>query len=177
MKKKLVFKGNFDIIFNDFYGYNSFISYEDFIKGNQNIYVKINDEEIKLEFIEDFVNDNFFYSKFEKIGEPSISEKKVIPPKIQNLFFCDNNSCFLESKNELLIYSNNIFKVEKNNDYFSYDLENEIFEYTEMEKESVKLNFILLKDGNILCNFGNCENANKIFLDFQKSYINKYLKE
>lgn len=175
-EKSLVYKGSHDIIFNDFYGYNSFISYDDFINGKQNIYIKINGSEIKLNFIEDFTNNKFFYSKFEKIGKSSFDEKKVIPPRIQNLFFCDNNSCFLENKNELLIYSNDIFKVEKNSNYFSYDLENEIFEYTKMEKEDVNLNFIILKNGKILCNIGKCENANKIFLSFQKSYINKYLQ-
>ncbi len=176
-RKDLVYKGSPENIFYDFNGYNSFISYKDFIDKKQKIYIKIDSLEIKLTFVEDFVNDNFLYDKYKKIGESLSSKEQNTPLKIKEIFSCDSNSCSLKKENENLIYSNNFFKIEGKNFYINYDLENQIFEYQKNEQQNTILKFVMLKDETILCDIGDCKNAKKIFLDFQKNYICKYLSE
>lgn len=172
--KILIYSGDSDVILNDSYGYSSFISYKDFIKSNQKIFVVINGERVDLNFRENFVNSGIFYSKKDNIGE-SIIDKISIPKKIQDSFQCKNESCYLNLNGESLLFNNEIFSVVKNDNYYSYDLRNNIFEY--QNTKNAKSDFILLvTDNNITCISGNCKNSKKIYDTFYNLYLLKYLK-
>ena len=128
-----------------------------------------------MNFIEEFVNDNFIYGKKTKISEPPIYKKNIIPSKIKELFICDDNSCSLTTKDESILFVNNFFVVEGKDFYIMYDLDNKVFGYTKNEGQNVVCDFAMLSDETVLCNIGNCSDAKKIFSDFQQNYIMKYL--
>lgn len=50
-ERRLVYDGEYLALIQDNYGYESFISYNDFISGNQKVFVRIGNEEIPLNFI------------------------------------------------------------------------------------------------------------------------------
>jgi len=167
-KKKTIYNGDVNQILNDFYGYNAFISYDDFLNSNQNIYVKIKEEEIKLEFTEDFVNDDFFYEKKDVLTkEEEILTSNEMPEKIKKTFKCDELTCILEKDGEIAILNNNILTVTKDDITIIYDIPNSTFFYDKAKK----LKFTILNN-KVSCQIGNCEKASNLYNDF----INKYFK-
>ena len=172
-KQILIYSGNSDIILNDNYGYSALISYKDFIKSKQKIFIVIKGERIDLNFREDFVNSRIFYKEESNVGHMKINET-LIPKKIKESFQCDDDSCHLDSENEKLLFNNGILSVVKGNKYYSYDLGNSLFEY--QNQSEPKSDFvILISDNDITCMSGNCKNSQKIYEDFYESYILKYL--
>lgn len=172
-KQTLIYSGNSDTILNDNYGYSSLISYKDFIKKNQKIFIVINGEKVVLNFREDFVNSRMFYKEESNIGRVEINET-LIPKKIKESFQCDDDSCHLDLENENLLFNNGILSVVKGNKYYSYDLSNSLLEY--QNQSEPKSDFvILISDNDITCMSGNCKNSKKIYDHFYDSYILKYL--
>ncbi len=173
--KHLVYKGSPNNILNDLYGYNSIISYKKFIEGKQSFYVKIADDEIKLNFIEDFKNDNFWNKEVDEIGINNNSEYEFsIPKKIKEKFDCFENYCILNTKNEAVTYNDNILIVTNEDINIIYDISGNVFSYEENVGKKNEVKFTL-KNDELLCLKGKCDNANKIFSDFTINYINKYL--
>ena len=172
--KTLIYSGNSDVILNDNYGYSSLISYKDFIKSKQKIFIIINGERIDLNFREDFVNSGIFYKEENKIGKPEI-EETLIPQKIKDNFQCENASCHLDLEEESLLFNNGVLSVVKSEQYYSYDLSNNLFEY--QNKKNQKKDFVItIYDNDITCIFGNCKNSQKLYDDFYNLYVLKYLK-
>ncbi len=110
--RTLVYKGEPNHLLYDFYGYEALISYKDFIEQKQDLYVIINNEEIKLNFLEEFNNDKFHYSETEKMGTNSQEKVFTIPTKIKENFICDENTCSLVTKNELMSFAVNILVIQ-----------------------------------------------------------------
>lgn len=174
--KELIYSGDANVTLSDNYGYESFISYDDFIKEKQNIYIIINDEEIKLNFNEDFINNKLFYIKKKKIKEKENNKEKLsIPNKIKQEFTCNGKVCHLDLENESLTYNNGIFTIASIDYYLNYDIENSLIDY--QNENNSKLNVtISLKDNNIICITGNCNNMEKIYKEVYNNYILKYIK-
>ncbi|MCI9279605.1 MAG: helix-turn-helix transcriptional regulator [Bacilli bacterium] len=174
-EKKLVYKGEPNVVLRDFYGYESLISYEDFINQNQNIYIVINEEEIKLNFDEEFVNDKIIYIEEENIGSDSKIEEQIIPKKIKENFVCEENSCHLETKNENMNYMNSILTITKKNEYYYYNASSKILSYE--NDKTPEMNFsIKLKNDDFDCLEGNCNKVEKIYKTLKKQYLQKYLE-
>lgn len=172
-KKSLIYSGDPNTILNDNYGYSSFISYNDFIKLNQKIFIVINGEKIDLKFKEDFVNNKFIYKEEENIGNSKINDT-LIPHKIKENFQCDDKSCHLDLENEKLLFNNGILSVVNGKYFYSYDLTNYVFDYQNSDNSDDNFT-LLISDDNTVCVSGNCSNSNKIYDDFYDSYILKYL--
>ena len=172
-KQVLIYRGNPNTILNDNYGYSSLISYKDFIKSKQKIFINIRGEKIDLDFREDFVNSRFFYKEESNVGHVEINET-LIPKGIKESFQCDEDSCHLDLENENLLFNNGILSVVKGNKYYSYDLSNSLLEY--QNQSEPKSGFvILISDNDITCISGNCKNSQKVYDYFYDSYILKYL--
>jgi len=171
-EKKLVYKGSHENILNDFYGYGNFISYKDFINGNQKLYLKIKEEEIELTFVEEFINDSFWYNEKEEIGNFEMNQVDI-PKKILKEFNCNKEFCFLNKQNEQITFNDGILNVSKEKINMNYDMINNIFTYQFAGSEQVEF---LAINGKITCEQGNCENASKILEDFQTNYIKRYLE-
>lgn len=172
-ERRLVYDGEYRVLLQDSYGYESFISYKDFIHGNQKFFVVINDEEIPLNFIEEVSNDNFVYVEENKIGEEQEIKQISTPQKIKETFQCDeNDGCTLIEENALLTYNQGFFFVNTEEEIYTYNLNLNIFSYSNYQKA---INFEIVNN-NVNCIKGNCENAEKIYEEFYKNYVEKYLK-
>lgn len=173
--RKVIYQGNYDVIISDSYGYNSFISYKDFIHSKQNVYVKINNEEIQLNFVEDFVNDNIINAENSTIGIPSDKVSNVDDLLIKDKFTCDEQyNCSLEINGIHVSYNIGIFSVMEDNKLYSYDLLNQIINYTDLDNNR---NYSFKIDNkNLICVSDNCYDYQKVFLEFEKKYIKEYLK-
>lgn len=170
--RTLVYKGNTTETIKDYYGYNFFISYSDFIKSKQNIIIVINGEEIKLNFKEDFINDNIINSKIESIGSKNQSINEI-PIKIKKYFECNDNFCTLNNKNELIIYNNGIFDVNLEKESYSYDISNSILNYTLLElNETYSLK---IDNDKVFCLENSCPDYEVLYDKFYKNYLKKYL--
>lgn len=173
-KVKLVYQGSPNIILNDRYGYDSFVSYKDFINFKQKIFVVVNDEKIDLTFKEDFVNQKIVYKENIEIGKDDFNTP-LIPKKIREEFNCENDSCYLERNDEKLIYSNETFSVMLKKKYYLYDVNNNLFEYQDLENKKNSFTINIVND-EYTCVSGNCKNAKNIYEKFYDSYVLNYLK-
>lgn len=172
-KRHLVYDGKYQMILQDSYGYESFISYKDFICSNQKFYIVINDEEIPLNFIEEISNNNFIYIEKNEIGKDQEKEQLLIPPKIKENFQCDeNDNCVLKTDDFLLTYNSGLFFVNNNEENYTYNLNLNVFSYFNLKT----LTNFEVADNRVNCIKGNCENAEKIYNEFYKNYVEKYLK-
>lgn len=174
-EKKLIYKGSPSNILNDNYGYDAFISYKDFLKSNQKIYVIIDNEEIELKFIEDFVNNKIYYKEDQNISEKEQNSEVPIPTKIKESFECDSESCHFDSQKERMIFNNGIFTVMLDDEYYTYNIKNNILEYQNQNNPNSNI-IITCPDEDITCLSGDCQNAEKIYNKFYNKYILKYLK-
>ena len=172
-KRHLVYNGKYQTILQDSYGYESFISYQNFINGNQKFFVEIDNQEIELNFIEEIANNNFIYMEENNIGEEQEIVEFLIPKKITENFQCDENkNCTLIDGNNILIYNSGFFYVNNDLENYTYDVNSGALSYYNLKNE---INFEIINN-NINCLKGNCKSANKVYENFYKNYVEKYLK-
>lgn len=171
-----IYKGDPDIILKDLYGYEALISYDDFVNSKQKIFVVIDGERIDLEFKEEYVNNKFIYTKEQKIGPP-VTEytESEIPEKIKETFQCDDSGCSLAIDDELLIYNEGILAIYNDESCYIYNLNNNYFSYENNNDSSDEFN-VKFDDDKIICDDKDCERKQKIYDEFYKSYVLKYLK-
>ena len=148
---------------------NSFFSYKDFINGKQQLFIKIDNEEIPLSFKEKFANNEFIYSNDESNGITQDIEE--IPEIIQNDFTCENQFCTLILKDEVLVYNKVLkyLKLIKSGEIYTFDIQKNSFQF---ESQNDKFTIV---DNQVNCLFGECEKALEIYENFKKEYISKYL--
>lgn len=148
---------------------NSFFSYKDFINGKQQLFIKIDNEEIPLSFEEEFANNEFIYSNDESNGITQDIEE--IPEIIQNDFTCENQFCTLILKDEVLVYNEVLkyLKLIKSGEIYTFDIQKNSFQF---ESQNDKFTIV---DNQVNCLFGECEKALEIYENFKKEYISKYL--
>ena len=172
-ERRLVYDGEYQVLIQDNYGYESFISYNDFISGNQKIFVRIGNEEIPLNFIEEVSNNNFVYVEEKEIGKEQEMKKFETPIKIKETFQCDeNDNCVLKTDDFLLTYNSGLFFVNNKEENYTYNLNLNVFSYFNLKTLT---NFEVV-DNQVNCIEGNCENVEKIYNEFYKNYVEKYLK-
>ena len=175
-RKTLLYSGKPYITLNDEYGYKAFISYDDFVKNKQKIYVVINNERIDLSFNEEFVNNKLYYFKTKEIGkEYTVNNNLSIPNKIKENFICVEDVCNLELENENLIFNSGILSVIKGNIYYSYDVGSKILYYQNDSNSKLDVS-LSLKNNSFSCISGNCNLAEKVYKEFYNNYLLKYVE-
>lgn len=173
-EKQIVYKGDYRNILNDFYGYSNIISYDDFVEQKQKIYVKIEQEEIELNFVEDFTNDNIFYLKEDIIGSNEEINHNY-PEKVLKNFKCDKMGCFLKNKTESLSFIDNIFILQKDNSEYFYDVNNKVFEYHKFPDKDDREILFSYSDNGLVCEISDCKNYKEIYENFKINYLEKYI--
>ena len=172
-ERRLVYDGKYRALIQDSYGYESFISYNHFISYNQKVFVRIDNEEILLNFIEEVSNNNFVYVEEKEIGKEQEIKKNAIPPKIKENFQCDeNDNCVLKTDDFLLTYNSGLFFFFFFEENYTYNLNLNVFSYVNLKT----LTNFEVAENRVNCIKGNCENAEKIYNVFYKNYVEKYLK-
>lgn len=172
-KRKLIYNGDYHTLLQDSYGYESFLSYKDFIQKKQKFIVVIGSEEIFLNFNQEVSNNNFVYVKENELGEEHETKQFVTPTKIKEKFQCDEyDNCILVKEKDTLAYSMGFFYVNNDTENYTYDLSLENLSYSNFQKN---ISFEITNN-NVNCMGGNCEEAQKIYEKFCENYVEKYLK-
>ncbi len=173
-EKRILYSGESEVLLNDFYGYNAIINYKDFESIKEKIYINVDNQEIKLNFVEEFINDSFVYFENVDIGNNNSNNMSLkIPDKIQSEFDCYDNTCTLNTNGMQLIYADGFLSGHKDKKIYTYDIYNKKFQYSELTDEgTVSFEY---SDNDIICITGNCESAKSIYETFKKLYIDKYL--
>ena len=71
-----------------------------------------------------------------------------------------------------MTYNSGLFFVNNNEENYTYNLNLNVFSYFNLKT----LTNFEVADNRVNCIKGNCENAEKIYNEFYKNYIAKYLK-
>ena len=173
--ENLLYEGDSDYILTDLYGYDASLNDVIFDEIKDNLYIRVNGEEIKLKLTKDYRNNNYVlddWSKYSK-GDVSINSDLVIDiDKIKKEFKCDEFLCRKDTKEYVISYdfSSNIIFVRNKVFKISYESKISKFNY-----DSKSDNFDLV-DNKMICNRGICENYKEIYDKYYTNLIKKYLK-
>ncbi len=172
-EERVIYKGKQFNILNDTYSNSILINYEQFKNNDQEIYIVINNEKIKLNFTESFANNKYIYNLKNDIFKER-DNKMMIPNVILNDWECKNNSCYLYTNDAFLSYNYPNFIVAKNNITYTYSINTKTLEYVEYTKnEDIKMAFTCV-NSNCSCTIGICNELETIFTNFQNDYLWKY---
>ena len=173
-EEQIIYSGQSFNLIKEYYGYDSFIDYLEFLKGNQIVYIELNSEKIELVFSESFSNDKYFYDKVENIGTEYDFSEQFIPDKILKKFNCTNNICTFNINNNVLTYNYPIFNVVTPSENITYFINTKLFDYKKYHNNSIYQSFKII-DGKVSCESYNCEDASQIYKKFEDEYIKIYL--
>ena len=173
-EENIIYKGSSDLILTDLHGYDVVLNNSNFDKSSKNLYLRIDDRNIKLELSKDYNNKNYVLKDWDNIGkdlDDDINKKIIDIIKIKKDFECHNNICSYNTKNESIIYSilENIIYIKNK--------ELDIQYYVEFDKfscNSEKMNFTIINN-KFLCNSKNCDNYKEIYDKYYSNFIKKYL--
>lgn len=173
LKYNTLYVGDINYIITDFTGYNSGINLNNFNDLQGNLYIKLvdNGEILKLNFEQNFKNDNVIFKNQIAIGETEEQDFFYNNfDKVKTDFKClDGSLCTKEINNLTIFYdlNNYIFYFSTNFETAEYDIINQVFMYSNDEGISftVGSNFRCAKD----CYF------QKEKYDYFMSFIQKYL--
>ena len=92
--KEIIYEGNINNILYDSYGYNANINLKNFNKIKNSLYIRIKEENIKVNFTKLYSNNSLLFKKFKPYGNQKHSKTTIdIPTKIKNKFNCNEDTC------------------------------------------------------------------------------------
>lgn len=171
----IIYEGDSDYLLSDRYGYNAVLNRVNLDEIKNNLYIKVNEEEIKLNLTQEYRNDNYILEDWSEVlgNEVNIdNDIEIDIDKIKKEFECNGIICrkvfedFTLSYDEVLnnLYiRNSIFKI-------LYDSNTAKFNYN---SDTMKFDII---NNQLICNFGNCENYKEIYNKYYENVIKNYLK-
>lgn len=171
----IIYEGDSDYLLSDRYGYNAVLNRVNLDEIKNNLYIKVNEEEIKLNLTQEYRNDNYILDDWEKVldKEINIDNNLIIDvDKIKKEFECSGNMC-RKVFNDFSISYDDIFRTLyiKNNEFkILYDSKINKFSY-----ENIKNKFDI-SNNEMICNLGKCENYKEIYYKYYENIIKKYLK-
>lgn len=174
-KIEKIYTGNSDNIIVDFTGYDSGINIKIIDNVKENLYLKINNEEIKLVLSEQYKNDNYLLKNYKSSrGKEFVKTKSKIPKKIKEEFDCNDIQCTLLKDILNIVYDIDakvfIISDEINEVSINYNINMEQFYY-----DSKDLSYIIEK-GKLTCNSLSCENYEESYEKYYINLIKEYIK-
>lgn len=171
---KIFYEGSSDVILPDFYGYNVNINNRNITNILDNLYVMIENEEIKLNFKKDYFNENLLLEDKTQIGDTENinDDENTIPNKLKNEFKCNDEVCKKTVDNVEVEYmiDLNTFYIRDKNCRMQYELDYNIFSYDDSKNS-------FTYDGKQLnCSSGSCENYENLYKKYYLDLIEKYIK-
>ena len=171
---KIIYEGDSDLVLSDMYGYSGLINCSNLNEIKDYLYIKIDEEEMKLELYEAYKNDNYILDDWEEVSDEKVfseSNIKINMDKINKEFECDKMFCKKDTKDGLIKYDkgNNIIYLKNEKFKAQFDLNYNKFLYMSEDE-----NFYYEK--NILnCSSGNCENYKEIYDKYFTNLISNYI--
>ncbi len=194
--EQFIYKGDdSNISFIDFYGYDEYFNSKDISYIINNLYIKRIDKNdnfqiIKLDLIEDYVNDNLFFIKKNKISDEKEEitknslpmDMELLVERIQNKFNIQNDNYYYEKEEDGLIQSfvytpknrNIYFTLLKNSkiiEEWSYDFDNDELTYIFYDDDLVNFSFSYANNA-INCLKGICDNEKNKIEEFWENIYN-----
>lgn len=170
-KKEIFYEGYPYNILSDSYGYNAHINLKNFNTLKDKLYILIDEEEIKINFIKQYSNISLIQKKYDSINNKNL-KKLTIPENIKKNFNCDKDTCYLDKDNFSYMYDINTSYIYITNykNTITYNILNKDFFY-----ESDDNNFSVSKNKIIKCYSKKCEDELEIYTNYYNKYIKKYL--
>ena len=170
-----IYKGSSDLTLTDLYGYNASLNNYNINQIKNNLYIKVNNEEIKLNFTTDYKNDNYLLDTWvdhSENNEYNLYSSSVNSDKIKKEFKCDEYQCLKHIKNYDVRYSIAEAEMSISGDGFfvKYD-----YGYKKFSYESPNMCFEVI-DGKLNCIQGSCNKYNEIYSEYYNDVFKKYLK-
>lgn len=175
-RQLVIYEGDANETIIDLTGYDCSINLSNFNKLKSDIYMIIyyqdSEEVMKLNFKEDFKNNNLLFDNDDKVLNSNDKNNENIPPYIKEHFTCDDDSCRLEEDGMNISYDINLytFNISGINEFLFYDIKSSYFGYSKCDGT---VNFEITEN-NYSCDNISEEDAKKIY-DKYMIYISKYL--
>ena len=171
--KDILYEGDSNNVLVDYFNYNGSINLSNYEDWFENLYVSIDNQEIKLEFVEDYSNDSLLLQNKTNLSvDDNLKGKEnLIPEKISNNFECDDTICTLIDSDNIITYDINdkLFNITIDTTVISYDIENNNFYYKDNKTE------FNINNNELECISKSCDNYKKIYNNYFDSLIKKYI--
>lgn len=174
-KNIVMFEGSSDSLITDFNGYNGFINNKNIDKIKDNLYLKINEDEVKLYLTEYYNNDDLILKTW--VANPDSQNSEItkinnkIPQKIKKEFKCDKLTCTKiidDIQVDYFTENNTIFINDKDNNV-QYDIT-----YNKLYFNNSNINFIVDND-EFICKSNSCIGYEKLYKKYYINIIKKYI--
>lgn len=176
-ENNIIYSGDSNKILFDFYGYNSAINIKSIKDINDNLYVRIGSENIKLNFKEYFKNDSLIFDdKDDFISEQENLNNYNIPKRIKDEFTFLSNIYYLKLNDDIELSYNPFSQV-----YYVKNLSLDItIEYYILSTQvnfskNDEYYFYINSYKNISCYKEDCSNEIKIYNEYFDTYIKPYI--
>lgn len=184
-EKIIIYDGDPTNIIIDSYNFNSLFNTDNIDDTLNNLYIDIyesekakNCETMKLNYNANFQNDTLVYDDMDNLVTDSNNPEKNIPEKILKEFSCTDTFCSKEDNDIQIVYEyyiNIVFITAKDYEIkYDFNTRDFLFEYYPNNDTTLKFK---IANNSILCEVGNCNNAQNIFKDFKKNFLDKYWAE
>ena len=177
-ENNIIYTGDPNKIIIDFSGYNSAINIKSIKDIEDNLYVRINSEDIKLKFYEYFKNNSLIFDdKDDFISEQENLNNYNIPKRIKDEFTFLSNMYYLKLNDEIELSYYPISDV-----YYVSNLLSDItIEYyissTHINfRKNDEYYFYIDSNKNISCYKEDCSNEIKIYNEYFDTYIKPYIR-
>ncbi len=171
-ENKILYEGGINNIIIDFYGYDSFLDYNQL----DNCYLKIENDVMKLNFNLLYENNGFFYHKNFPLGDNYKSiDTQSVQEQISKKFICEDSTCNYTIGDTSMSYDllTKTYTVINENEIYIYSLDTNLFQYEYLGEPNVKF---YIENDKTFCQMGDCSKSNEIFNKFKKEYVEEYLK-
>ena len=175
-KNILIYSGRSDMILSDAYGYQASLNNMNLYEIRNDLYVKVDGEEIKLNLSDEYFNDNLKLDNWDIVSDIDGNNYKydgVNIDKIKKEFKCDKSICRKNIDDMEFSYSIDVGKFYIRNDDINmdYEMDNGVFTYIS------KYEVFTFYDSNLICSIGPCDNYKEIYDKYYTNLIKKYIEQ
>lgn len=169
-----IYKGSSDLTLIDLHGYNAYINDRNIDFLRDKLYIKVNGVDIKLNFTEDYKNDNYLLDSWIDVNENTyydLSNKNIDLAKVKKDFKCIENQCTKSTSEYEIRYSikENAMYIRYNKFFVKYD-----FSFNKFSYESKDMCFEMANN-KLTCISGSCNNYKEIYNEYYNNVFKKYL--
>lgn len=174
-KDIIIFKGDSDLLLVNLYYEDKPVNSKAFNKIKNNLYVKVNDVEVKLYFNEFYKNKNIIFKewedKYDIENQVQIESNSIIPDNIKKEFNCDKDACSKLIDNIQIYYmiADNVIFVKDGDVNIQYDISRNDFDFN---NEAMIFN---IENGKLDCHTSSCNEYEKMYEKYFTNIIKKYI--
>ena len=175
-KNILIYSGRSDMILSDRYGYHASLNNMNLYDIRNDLYVKVDGEEIKLNLSDEYFNDNLKLDNWIDYNDDEVAVVdgvENVNEIIKREFKCDKTVCRKTVVDIEITYSidSSKFYVKDGDINMDYEMDNGVFTYIS------KYEVFTFYDSNLICSIGPCDNYKEIYDKYYTNLIKKYIEQ